>query len=279
MEKLIEHRPPLDKLSFWKRPAIPQCRNLYIASPTNSTSLIFMFVLVSLAQFDKLWLPRFQPRHCERSDCKAIIRGSMFTSSSPNHPSLVCEDCYRQHYYGKECYQKKYKHCVLRESITPEISRNICRCDKVPHHDPKTWEPVSLFPVSPKAEHIDAGGFGNLQCGLIKLGEIIAVAKSRGLQSTVGGINPTKRKAEEEEKKEKESGKTKKVKVANMKGVSLHDEKESLPTSGSTSVVSEAQADEDIPVFFRKFAKKYPFGNVHMALRVGPLVVENGVAQ
>lgn len=24
MEKLIEHRPPLDKLSFWKRPAIPQ---------------------------------------------------------------------------------------------------------------------------------------------------------------------------------------------------------------------------------------------------------------
>ncbi len=24
MEKLIEHRPPLDKLGFWKRPAIPQ---------------------------------------------------------------------------------------------------------------------------------------------------------------------------------------------------------------------------------------------------------------
>jgi hypothetical protein len=24
MEKLIEHRPPLDKLGFWKRPAVPQ---------------------------------------------------------------------------------------------------------------------------------------------------------------------------------------------------------------------------------------------------------------
>ncbi|KAL8299181.1 hypothetical protein RB593_009180 [Gaeumannomyces tritici] len=37
-------------------------------------------------------------------------------------------------------------------------------------------------------------------------------------------------------------------------------------------------ADDDIPLFFRRFATKYPFGNVHMALRVGPLVIENGVS-
>lgn len=225
---------------------------------------------MALAKFDELWLPSFKPRHCERSDCKAIIRGSMFTSSSSSNPSLVCEDCYRLHYYGNEFYQKTYKHCVLRESITPEISRNICHCDKVPHHDPKTWEPLSLFPVSKSAEHIDAGGFGNMQCGLIKLGEIIAVAKSRGLQSSVG-IKPAKRKPQEQKEPS-----AKKVKT--VKGVNLHDEKKGT-MSGTTSVVSEAQADEGIPLFFRKFAKKYPFGNVHMALRVGPLVIENGVAQ
>lgn len=28
IDKLIEHRPPLDKLSFWKRPAIPQRMSL-----------------------------------------------------------------------------------------------------------------------------------------------------------------------------------------------------------------------------------------------------------
>ena len=41
----------------------------------------------------------------------------------------------------------------------------------------------------------------------------------------------------------------------------------------------ESEADEDIPLFFRQFTEKYPFGNVHMALRVGPLVIENGVSQ
>jgi hypothetical protein len=49
--------------------------------------------------------------------------------------------------------------------------------------------------------------------------------------------------------------------------------------SNTTSVAKEASADRDIPLFFRKYTEKYPFGNVHMALRVGPLVIENGVSQ
>jgi hypothetical protein len=60
---------------------------------------------------------------------------------------------------------------------------------------------------------------------------------------------------------------------------SLHDAKQRTATSGATTVADEVEADEDIPFFFRKYTEKYPFGNVHMSLRVGPLVIENGVTQ
>ncbi|KAJ5326117.1 uncharacterized protein N7506_009219 [Penicillium brevicompactum] len=61
----------------------------------------------------------------------------------------------------------------------------------------------------------------------------------------------------------------------------IDENTEKLPqflTGSTTSVASEATADEDIPLFFRRYTERYPFGNVHMALRVGPLVIENGVS-
>jgi len=197
----------------------------------------------------------------------------MFTSNDSDKPRLVCEDCYRLHHYGDSSFEKRYKHSVLQESITPEISRNICRCRGVPHYDQRSGEPLGLFPIEKPAGHINVGGFGTIQCGLMKLGEITAVAKYKGLQSIVG-IKPTKRKADTIKATD---SRAKKIKL--VTGVSLHDSSKNTPALSSTSLVTEPQADTDIPVFFRKFASKYPFGNVHMALRVGPLIIENGVAQ
>jgi hypothetical protein len=37
--------------------------------------------------------------------------------------------------------------------------------------------------------------------------------------------------------------------------------------------------DQDIPFFLKEITNRYPFGNVHMSLMVGPLVIENGVPQ
>jgi hypothetical protein len=45
------------------------------------------------------------------------------------------------------------------------------------------------------------------------------------------------------------------------------------------SIPVQEGADEDVPIFLRNFANKYPFGSVHMALRIGPLIIENGVEQ
>ena len=45
----------------------------------------------------------------------------------------------------------------------------------------------------------------------------------------------------------------------------------------ATETVDEKEAEEDIPFFMRRITDRYPFGNVHMALRVGPIIIENGV--
>ncbi|KAH7134603.1 hypothetical protein B0J13DRAFT_560762 [Dactylonectria estremocensis] len=271
IEKLVEHRPPLGKFGFWKRPAIPQ---------------------LALSKFDDDYIPRFEPLHCTRPQCKAAIRGSMFVNQ--DEPAVVCEDCYRNHYYGKESFLKAYKHCVLAECITPDVSRSICHCKDVPHFDGQ-GRALSLYPVDRSANHVDSEGIGSIKCSLLKLGEVIALAKYDGLQTVVGIKKPSKHH-KAEGRSASETGKSKHKfgikpeaegprKVSSWKpkqmrtveGTTLHGEDRS-PASSSTSVATEALADEDIPMFFRKFTEKYPFGNVHMALRVGPLVIENGVS-
>ncbi|KAF9885599.1 hypothetical protein FE257_012805 [Aspergillus nanangensis] len=44
------------------------------------------------------------------------------------------------------------------------------------------------------------------------------------------------------------------------------------------ATVAQAMADKGIHPTFRDCAERYPYANVHMALRIGPLVIENGVS-
>jgi hypothetical protein len=277
IEKLIEHRPPLDSLSFWKRPAIPQ---------------------LNLIKFSKHWIPIFAPLHC--SNCSSIIRGIIFgvlneLQEERRILTNICEDCYREHHYGDQNYVKIYKHCILSEAITPVASRNICRCDWVPHYD-NNGRPCVLFPTGKGDQHRSIGGPGGLQCGLLKLGELVAEAKYKGMQTIVTKEGKSKKarslaeekhaqevqeekkkreKAKEDEKVKKQQGK----KPRTVTEMSLHDPTQRTATVGSSVVAQEVEADEDIPFFLRKYTEKYPFGNVHMALRIGPILIENGVSQ
>jgi hypothetical protein len=207
--------------------------------------------------------------------------------------AVVCEDCYRSFHFGDAPFIKSYKHCVLAEAITPPISRAICRCKDVPHFD-GSGKPLSLFPLDKDAKHFDNGGAGSVQCSLLKLGEIVALAKYEGLKSIVStkkpfnspsmvpssSASPGKNTASTgESSAPNKTSKTKWKRLETKTESSLHDSATRVAASSSTSVVTEATADEDIPLFFRRFTSRYPFGNVHMALRVGPLVIENGVAQ
>ncbi len=207
--------------------------------------------------------------------------------------AVVCEDCYRSVHYGDTSFTKSYKHCVPAEAITPPISRAICRCKDVPHFD-GSGKALSLFPLAKDAKHFDVGGAGTVQCSLLKLGDIVALAKYSGLQSVVStkkpfkppsmvslsNASPGKNTASTGEGSAPNmASKPKSKRLETKTESSLHDSATRVAASSSTSVVTEATADEDIPLFFRRFTSKYPFGNVHMALRVGPLVIENGVAQ
>lgn len=177
--------------------------------------------------------------------------------------SAICEECYRLNYYGDDFYTKRYKHCILSEAITPPISRKICRCHTVLHSDP-SGEPRSLFPIEKSEfpieknkDHFDYNLTTNVRCNILKMDGLVALSKYHGLQAMV---KPEKRRSS-------------KVSNASLAGSQYGTRtKESYPTG-------IARTDGDIPLFFRRYTEEYPFGNVHMALRVGPLVIENGVSQ
>ncbi|KAJ4124157.1 hypothetical protein NW768_009511 [Fusarium equiseti] len=285
IEKLIEHRPPPEMLGFWKRPAIPQ---------------------LALSNVDQDGTPNFEPLLCMRNQCKKVIRGSMFVhEKTDSEPGIVCEGCYRNHYYGKEAYTKAYKHCILSEAITPEMSRKICKCLNL-QQDTITGEPQSLFPIEEIDKHKDTGN-AREKCKLLQLGDMVALAKYHGLQDSVG-VKPRSQKDTEKAEKQAKAD-SRGLSALFYKNSILNEKKagesdfeaeeelepkpevdglnrrlralktvQQLGASSNVSVAAEAAGDTDIPLFFRNHTEKNPFGNVHMALRVGPLVIENGVS-
>lgn len=277
IEKLVEHRPPLDKLSFWKRPAIPQ---------------------LHLKKFNKAWEPIFVPLKC--NSCGTVIRSSIYCctetykSSDASLPDKICEECYREKYLDHPGFVKRYKHCILHDIITPSISNQICRCVGVQHRDYE-GKPIALFPVDKISRHINP--WGKTGCVLLKLRDIVAEAKYDGMR-TLGGIGKRKKKwgkkiglMDERNRRQREAERLRrygsavnrktrnKGRFQHVTKSSLHNPSERAAASETAAVHEEDEADDDIPWFLRKYAEKYPFGNVHMALRVGPIVIENGVAK
>ncbi|KIW99884.1 uncharacterized protein Z518_10812 [Rhinocladiella mackenziei CBS 650.93] len=280
IEKLIEHRPPLDGWQFWRRPGVPQ---------------------LTLSRYTKDSIPIFSSAHC--STCNTVIRGPMFYSSTTPHDQLastssipdwkICEACYLERYYGQPNVYKVHKHCVLDGSISPTSSRKICRCTRVPHSD-KSGRYRTLFPINNDDKHVTTSRKGGLQCPLLSLGDAIAESKYDAMQTLVTKRIPL---SEEKRRAQLNPAELEKLKQSESKGIrkkkkkkendatlqvstmpSLVDETDRIGTQGKSSEVREAEADEDIPFFMRRYIEKYPFGNVHMALRVGPLIIENGVA-
>jgi hypothetical protein len=219
----------------------------------------------------------------------------MFCELSKNPKYNICEDCYRNFHYRKDSLVKAYKHCILAEVIDPSASRKICCCSTVPHFDANGCS-RTLFPVNKEDKHQNIDGPGSMQCGLLKLGEIVAEAKYDGMQTVTtktmkrsgkGQLREPREqdaKAQKEEKEKKEKGPTRTAdrqrrKVKILTQPSLQDSYQKILASGSTPAAAEEEADKDIPFLFRPYTEKYPFGNVHMALRIGPLIIENGVSQ
>ena len=233
---------------------------------------------VRLERVDGYGTPVFQYLWC--GQCKDVIRGSIFVSREETSQT-ICETCYRGNpsCYRSDKFTKAYKHCILDEAIKPEVSRRMCDCRQVPRFD-KEGRSLALFPVEKVDGHFNADPRGGLRCGLLTVGEVVARTKCDGLQTTVldKTAKPHKTKVyentNESTKKAEKKGAPKQV-----TGQSLQNPKTKDMTQATTTVLEEEEAKEDIPFYLRKYTDKVPFGNIHMALRFGPLVFENGVEQ
>lgn len=216
-------------------------------------------------------MPRFAPLHC--SNCDKAIRGILFWCSEVDCKQsvagglryFICEDCFREK--DRKCgphLQKLYKHCILQDIVSPELSSKICRCAAVPRIDAE-GKTRSLFPVDPSLRHSE-------QCGLLSLRERVAEAKHRGTLAKL-------EKREDSLANKRTMGEQKRAKNIE-KQKSKNDIDIDYLLNKRNELVDKMVdiADEDIPFLYRAHLDKYPFGNVHMALTIGPLVIENGVS-
>jgi hypothetical protein len=227
-------------------------------------------------------MPLFEPLVCYT--CKSIIRGCMFQKRD-DHPSFtICEGCYGEHHYGDNLYLKVYKHCVLRHSIGLADGQRICHCGTVQHID-SDGRARKLFPVDKTDNHRGSNKENVLKCGLLNLGTPVAEEKYQGTLSKHEkqiNLSDLERidKAREQKRRLKEAkrGKFRGIALNVIKRTSQIDFSKRVAEGGISIPVQEG-ADEDVPIFLRNVANKYPFGSVHMALRIGPLIIENGVEQ
>lgn len=235
---------------------------------------------MTLDGYNKHWIPAFTPLRC--SSCNNPIRGSSFNRIGKDPVALkdskrLCEACYRSYHYGEDSYIKDHKHCILDKSISLEASRRICRCSPdVPHFN-TAGNPNDIFPISETDQHIGIKKSGGLQCGLLKLGEYIAEAKYDGMEGKYSQEKQSHKLADME-RRASENETKKRQKESKARNVKRNSQTAKPPTSSAVEA-KEKDLQEHVPLFLRGYTEKYPFANVHMALRLGPLVIENGVAQ
>lgn len=229
---------------------------------------------MALSGFTDNMRPIFEPLNCDNSECNQTIRGSVFTKMNPDTKTQtsLCEDCYRARHYGNRSYVKRYKHCAFTDVgvIDAQTSRALCTCRTVAHVD-KDGEPRALFPTDSREGHDPKS------CGLLRLKEHLAKAKYDAIHKDRIGLPKTS-----DTKKFFNLGPKKRKKEEKYADDDdwlddLEDETSVSMLSSTIAVSDEDEVDGDIPFYLRRYTKKYHFGNVHMALRVGPLTIENGV--
>ena len=219
--------------------------------------------IVSLQKFYNDFTPLFQPLLC--AICAQVVRGSFFEcvdkDCTKKRDGSICQDCQNAGEHQHHNLRKHFKHCILNESIDASISRKICKCGTVARYDPN-GKSRSLYPVHGTDKHRNTPK-GTVQCGLLDFPSLIAQAKFENVV-----LKLDKRSTLEEEKR-----------LAREEARRRESQKEPnrYRQQKATETVDEKEAEEDIPFFMRRITDRYPFGNVHMALRVGPIMIENGV--
>ena len=316
IDKVISYNSPLPRFNFWRRSGPPQ---------------------LTCLKFDASYMPILKSLRCKI--CRDVIRGVLFKclerkceAAIPlSQRDSICETCYRVSHHPPNHMTKFYKHLILRDIITSQISRKICICQPSSSAGASSTRFVSLFPIDNRFPHRGKGKSRVLKCGLLLLSEEVMEAKYQGTLTSIekGRRKTLKSKITKEEEEPNPRRRRLKRKNATMRnrrnadpqgktdqktGSDAEDEK--LARAGTTTMVestprrrklkrgyattrdlmnadpqgktdektlsdveNEKLANKQIPYLGRKIANRYPFGNVHMALMFGPLMIENGVPE
>ena len=224
------------------------------------------FHLVQLEGWNDDFSPQLGPARCAL--CPNILRGVLFRcqqrdcQESPrlSQTDYICEECFRKRKHRQEHLIKVYKHCILDEIVLPQISRKLCQCSNVARFD-SNGSYTALYPIEPKAKHRWDGDQNRARCRLFQLPALVRDAKHEGLETTLESrkrVNAVTQDAIGKFKQSIRPGKSR-----------MHAAGERL----------EEHPDADIPFLSKNINSKFPFGNTHVALMVGPLIIENGVEQ
>lgn len=202
------------------------------------------------------------------AQCQNAITGSLYTQQKKRlvpQARTICEPCYWAHHYGDTTFFKTYKHSVMNDAL--DMGADNCKS----HGDLS----ASMRPTF-KIRDVHHCMPDNKPCEVFKLRDHEAKAKYEGLLATVGKVPPgNKSTASRMVSRMRSVSKVERV-VAARVGTAKRP-----PTQFgiSTGPAEEAMSDTDIPLFYRECAEDYPFAGMHMALRIGPLVIENGVSK
>ncbi|KAI4261388.1 MAG: hypothetical protein L6R42_003411 [Xanthoria sp. 1 TBL-2021] len=270
IDKVITYNSPLPQANFWRRSAPPQ---------------------LTLARFDESSMPKLKALRCKA--CGDVVRGILFKCLEPkcqaaiplNQMDSICETCFRGSRHPQSHMTKFYKHLILRDIITPRISREICVCDPTTHTAPKIRH-LPPFPIDDKFLHRGKGKLKVLKCGLLLLSDRVMEAKYQG---TISAIEKRKRQVQTRKQIKPDDGTKVQSTTPRLKGLRRRQTKSQgqrytdpqgkVGEKTMSDVEEEELASKEIPLLYRKFTNRYPFGNVHVALMFGPLVIENGVPE
>ncbi|KAH7323242.1 hypothetical protein B0I35DRAFT_500117 [Stachybotrys elegans] len=260
IDKLIEFREPNPTAGIWKRPAPPQL-SLSVGKNTG-----------------KNIRPHFAPRLC--STCRQAIRGSAFRHIIDLEVTL-CETCYRRSHYGSPKFTKVHKTCCLPQEMTPEMSRRFCGCRRLPLKD-SNGDALSLWPIDEDKLLLKHYPF----CHLKTLNGTIAEAKYRETRDKLQPSTLDSIKKQEQKQLRKKLQKFRELMGSGVPWsrdipralLQLHNPNGQNTTSEFGVSWGAKFEPESVPFYLRSATDKCPYGNVHMSLRFGPIVIENGVA-
>lgn len=213
-------------------------------------------------------MPTFRPLVC--AQCSTVIRGTHFRclhgcpqpNQNPpsNEPLELCETCMRNGSYHRGTHlQKREKRCILREVVTPTRSRQICTCE----NGQPDWNGDGDSDGRDGDLHfaVDGGYPHQRSCPVLKLKWRHERAKLEELRhSKTQDAHLSAQRGE---------------RVGSTAGARTNRGHQGKKRGGGSAQVQKGAVDRAA----RILPPPIEFGNVHMMLVAGTIIIENGVPE